>query len=161
MKIKDYDHLVIFFPPLFRIIMLILSVFIALSIFLYPLTPGEHGSNILPIVILVICLASAAYNEKWSFDRNRKTVTSSTSVLFYRRIRKFRMEDITDISLLRVVKRKKPESSFLKLSLSLKNSITADIELIPSHDLANALKKAETLANFCSLPFNNCSNTTV
>ncbi|MDX9801574.1 MAG: hypothetical protein RBT69_09590 [Spirochaetia bacterium] len=158
MKTKDYDTLVLFFPLLFRISMVLLSLFIASSIFLFPIENGEKGTDIIPATLSIVCLVSATYSEKWVFDRKSNIIFAQTSFLLIKKNKQLKMNEIRDICVSRFIKRKNPDSSFLKLSVYLKDSTALDIEIIPSRDIENARKKGEAIADFCSFPFKDSSS---
>ncbi len=160
MKTKDYDTLVLFFPLLFRISMILLSIFIAASIFLFPIENGERGTDFIPALLSIICLISATYGEKWVFDRKKNIIFTQTSFLFIKKYKMVKMNQIRNISVARFIKRKNPDSSFLKLSVFLKDQTSMDIEILPSRDIENARRKGEAIAEFCSFPFRDSSAVT-
>ena len=110
-----------------------------------------------PVILSIICLISETDGEKWLFDRKKNIIFTQTSFLFIKKHKMVKMNQIRDISVARFIKRKNPDSSFLKLSVYLKDQTSLDIEILPSRDIDNARRKGEAIAEFCSFPFRDLS----
>ncbi len=155
---KDYNTLILSFPSVLRAAMLIISVLLAISVFLAPDETGSSSSDVVPVILSALSFSFASHNEKWVFDRNGKVVSIRTSFLLITRKQQFNMTDIAEISVEKVAKGRMPDSSCVKVSVCMKNSAPKEIEIFPSLNFSNAIRKAETISDFCSVPLKKESN---
>ena len=95
---KKNDDIMIFSPaPWFRILFLAIAVFIVIGITAAASDENNDGSFTVPIVITLICIIGALYEECWIFDRKEKTISSRTGLLFISRKKNWTFEDVSKL----------------------------------------------------------------
>ncbi len=122
---------------------------------------NSPGSNIGPIVIILVCFLCGSYHESWIFDKGNKTIEQRSGLIFLFIRRRLSMDEIESVMLSSVQRgfdqRESDEKTstsrqfFLKLSLISRNKKVHNIETIKSGNIGSLGENAELIASFCGV----------
>ena len=141
-------------PPVLRIMFLLFTVFIAVSMIYFPIEEGSRGTNYLPVLFLVMAVFVTLYEEKWIFNRKENSIESRLGLLFYFSRETAEINDVNHIMISEVRKgnRNKITSKYYKMSLVFNNETEKDIELVYFREKEKLVRNAVLIADFCSVP---------
>lgn len=96
---RKNDNVMIFSPaPWFRILFLFLTAIITTGIITVS-SDDSSGNFILPIIIAVLCIAAALYEESWCFDKEKLIITSKSGFIFIHKTKIYSFAEVQNLKL--------------------------------------------------------------
>jgi len=159
------NRLFLSLPLRFRVLFFIIAGFICLGLII----SGQFHPT--PMVIILISVASALYNESWRFDGKLETVEHRFGLVFLFKRTVIALDTIQAVTISRFVKGRiavpKPgeetgiskvgrfslQKGLLTLSLELNDGRATVIETVPERAGKELERKGSTIARFCAVPF--------
>ncbi len=120
------------------------------------------SGNLLPLLFIALCLAAAAYHERWVFDRSRDMVASEKGVVLLHRSRRYRLSRMAQVRLSVAVRGRPgrsvpPGRSLLSrpiwtLALVDREGHRHRVETVGGAERGPVERTAGALARYCGLP---------
>ena len=160
LKTVGEDRLEYGIAPGFRILFFLISGVIIFSLF-YTQTEGLfRPPNLIPIVLTLLCLIAALYNERWIFDRTGNTVVQQTGLIMIYRSKRLKLEALRAIELSgfrmgEVAKSGKGglfNRTLVTLALHDTDGKIHKLDIVKAVHLKEIRLAAQQLADFCGIP---------
>ncbi|HUV07178.1 MAG TPA: hypothetical protein VMX75_05580 [Spirochaetia bacterium] len=144
----------------FRFIFFGMALVVLASILLTLEGPLFHASNTVPLIIILVCLVSGFYDERWVFDRGSNLFEQSVGLIFLHRKKRLRLDslDRVDLGLTRVgdfgqsTKKRFFARTYLFLSIVDREGALHKMDIARWVHLKEIRNTAEQLASFCEIP---------
>ena len=100
---KSDDIMILSPAPWFRLLFAGLAAVIVIGIFTVAGDRGEAGTaaanDLGPLIIIILCIAGALYEESWAFDRRKRIIIHKYGLTFLNRKKIFSFAEILNIEL--------------------------------------------------------------
>jgi hypothetical protein len=158
-------RLVFSVPPVLRYTLLAIGV-IVLAALLLTSPSGLRGvfvwANTIPLALVVLALLGAAYEERWTFDRNADRLLYQYGLIFARGRREHRISELERVETSQFIRgtmgsRQAPRRSLafrpvLTLSLQTKDGRLLRLETYAASQRPKMETAARAIAEYCGLP---------
>jgi len=155
LKTRNDGSLSLVLPVWFRLLFLFIVILLSAGIFVSGF--GVHGQWI-PILIIIICIAGALYEEKWNFNGAEKNIEYIFGIMVINKKTIYKFQDIENFFISGEIHSEKEgkfnrlRKKMLKFSLILKSGKVMDIDIstgkTTNEELINRAKK---ITNYCEI----------
>lgn len=153
------------FSPRLKIVLLIIAAFLLYAT--VSTTPSGSGglisrANLVPLILTLIALLGAAYQERWVFDRQGGRLIYQFGLVFAHGNRFIQMSSLKEVKLARFIKgrltdkqegrRSLWQRTVVTLSLADREGKIYRLETYQNMNLERVEQTARTIADYCGLP---------
>ncbi len=142
-------------PVWFRLLFLFIVILLSAGVFVSGI--GAHGQWF-PILIIIICIAGALYEEKWIFNKSKNTIYYISGTLVINKKKIYKFDNIENFKISGEFhsenegKLNHLRKKMVKFSLIFKSGEVMDIDITTGKTTSEELiSKAKKIANYCEI----------
>jgi len=150
----------------FRIVFMVIAVFIFVSVIAASEGPIFSRFNGVSVAIILICAVAAIYLERWSFDKKTNTFEKNVGLLFYYSRNIVPLDSLVKVVLYEPVKQQSEQNKYSRF-VTRKSALVCvvdnagniyKLDMMKGGSIAQARKIAESLSIFCEISFEDETN---
>ncbi|MDX9801825.1 MAG: hypothetical protein RBT69_10870 [Spirochaetia bacterium] len=150
-KKTDDNKLILRVPLFLKIIFLLFSILMLISMFYPAAEEGTRETNYISILLLLIAVFAVFHEEKWIFDKDKKVIEKRTGLMFYFSRTTSDMKELKNIKISEIKKMNQQTSKYHKMSLVFIDDTEKELEIVYFRELDKLIKNGELIASFCGV----------
>ncbi|MCD6396370.1 MAG: hypothetical protein J7L71_02405 [Spirochaetaceae bacterium] len=142
-------------PVWFRILFLFIVIILSAGIFVSDISTSGQW---IPILIIIVCITGALYEEKWIFNKSKNTICYISGTLVINKKKIYKFDNIENFKISGEFhsenegKLNRLRKKMAKFSLIFKSGEVMDIDITTGKTTSEELIiKAKKIANYCGI----------